>query len=79
MAQARRPTFRRSFSSGMTVREKLFRTQDPIGATIRVGTIPCEVIGLLVSKGQGMGGMDQDDAVIMPLRAVHRRLNGNDE
>jgi putative ABC transport system permease protein len=64
---------------GMTVREKLFGTQDPIGATIRVGTIPCEVIGLLVSKGQGMGGMDQDDAVIMPLRAVQRRLNGNDD
>ncbi len=64
---------------GSTVRERLFRAQDPIGATIRVATIPCEVIGLLLSKGQGMGGMDQDDAVIMPLRTVQRRLNGNDD
>jgi len=64
---------------GTTVREKLFRAQDPVGATIRVGSMPCEVIGVLVSKGQGMGGMDQDDVVIMPLRAVQRRLNGNDD
>jgi len=64
---------------GTTVRDRLFRNQNPIGATIRVRTIPCEVIGLLASKGQGMGGMDQDDAVLMPLRAVQRRLNGNDD
>jgi putative ABC transport system permease protein len=64
---------------GTTVRERLFSSQNPIGATIRVRTVPCEVIGLLASKGQGMAGIDQDDAVIMPLRAVQRRLNGNDD
>ena len=64
---------------GTTVLEKLFASQNPIGASIRVRTVPCEVIGVLASKGQGMAGIDQDDAVIMPLRAVQRRLNGNQD
>ncbi|HEY9448570.1 MAG TPA: ABC transporter permease [Gemmatimonadaceae bacterium] len=64
---------------GTTVLDKLFASQNPIGASIRVRTVPCEVIGVLASKGQGMAGIDQDDAVIMPLRAVQRRLNGNQD
>ncbi|HEX6964693.1 MAG TPA: ABC transporter permease [Gemmatimonadaceae bacterium] len=64
---------------GTTVRDNLFPGQNPVGATIRVRNVPCEVIGVLASKGQGMGGIDQDDAVIMPIRAVQRRLNGNQD
>jgi putative ABC transport system permease protein len=39
--------------------------------------LSCLVIGLLGAKGQSGMGQDQDDLVIMPLRAVQRRLVGN--
>ncbi len=64
---------------GITVRDELFGTQDPLGAAIRVRNVPCEVIGVLASQGQGMGGADQDDAILMPIRTVQRRLNGNQD
>ncbi len=63
---------------GSTVRTNLFQARDPIGATIRVGSIACQVVGLLVSKGQAGMGQDQDDLVVMPMRAVQRRITGND-
>jgi putative ABC transport system permease protein len=62
---------------GQTVREELFGAQDPIGAAIRVDKISCEVIGLLEAKGQSSFGQDQDDIVIMPPKAVQRRIAGN--
>ena len=64
---------------GATVRKEIFGSQDPIGASIRVHNVPCEIIGILVSKGQAMGGNDQDDVVILPLRTVQRRINGNED
>jgi putative ABC transport system permease protein len=64
---------------GATVRNEVFAGQDPIGATIRVHDVPCEIIGVLSAKGQAMGGNDQDDVVILPLRTVQRRMNGNDD
>jgi putative ABC transport system permease protein len=63
---------------GATIRNNLFQSRDPIGSAIRVGTVSCQIIGLLVSKGQAGMGQDQDDLVVMPMRAVQRRLTGND-
>jgi putative ABC transport system permease protein len=62
---------------GATVRRELFGQQDPIGATVRVGTVPCIVVGVLASKGQSTFGQDQDDFVVMPIGAFHRRIAGN--
>jgi putative ABC transport system permease protein len=64
---------------GETVRRELFGGQDPVGQRIRIDKISCEVIGLLESKGHSTFGQDQDDLVIMPIRAVQRRLNGNND
>ena len=61
---------------GETVRKQLFGAVDPIGETVRLKSIPCEVIGILESKGQSSFGSDQDDTVLMPLRAVQRRITG---
>jgi putative ABC transport system permease protein len=61
---------------GQTVRNELFGAQDPVDAEVRVGQIPCRVVGLLTSKGQSTFGQDQDDLVLMPLRTVQRRLIG---
>jgi putative ABC transport system permease protein len=62
---------------GQTVREKLFGGASPLGETLRVKKVACEVIGVLAGKGQSSFGTDQDDIVIMPLRAFQRRIAGN--
>ncbi len=64
---------------GETVRQKLFGAQDPVGSSIRLKKIACEVVGLLNAKGQSAGGRDQDDAVVIPLRAYWRRIAGNQD
>src|SRR3546814_5523481 len=58
-----------------TVRSNLFPGIDPIGKRFRAGTVSCTVIGLLTSKGMAQYG-DQDDLVIMPIKAVERRFLG---
>ena len=64
---------------GETVRTALFGATDPTGEKIRIKSISCEVIGLLVAKGAGSFGQDQDDIVIMPVRTVQRRLVGSQD
>jgi putative ABC transport system permease protein len=64
---------------GQTVRQKLFGNQSPIGTHIRMQKITCEVIGLLEPKGQSTMGTDQDDIVVIPLRAFQRRIAGNQD
>ncbi len=62
---------------GQTVRSALFGNADPVGSTIRVQSISCQVVGLLGAKGASNFGQDQDDTVIMPIRTVQRRLAGS--
>ncbi|HWR89393.1 MAG TPA: ABC transporter permease [Dissulfurispiraceae bacterium] len=64
---------------GATVREKLFGGQDPLGREIRLKNLSCEVTGLLEAKGQSAMGTDQDDIVLIPLRAFQRRISGNQD
>jgi putative ABC transport system permease protein len=64
---------------GSTVRRELFGTESPVGTEIRVKSFACDVVGLLVSKGQGGFGMDADDMIVIPLRTLQRRLRGNDD
>ena len=61
---------------GNTVRKELFGTTNPLGAELRVKNFACEVIGVLAPKGQSAMGSDQDDAIVMPLKTVQRRLTG---
>ncbi|TZG26133.1 ABC transporter permease [Sphingomonas montanisoli] len=62
---------------GNTVNSRLFRGVDAVGQRFRIKNISCEVIGTLAAKGQGGFGNDQDDVVIMPYKAVQRRMTGN--
>ena len=64
---------------GATTAKELFGTGDPVGAAIRLDKLSCEVIGVLAAKGQSGMGQDQDDVVLMPLRAVQRRLAGSND
>jgi len=60
---------------GNTVRTNLYHSEQPVGTRIRLGNISCEVIGALPEIG-GIG-QDQDNVVLMPYKAVQRRLTGN--
>ncbi len=62
---------------GDTIRRELFDQVDPIGKRLRLGALSFQVIGILESKGQSTMGTDQDDIVIIPLRALQRRIAGN--
>ena len=64
---------------GETVRKNLFANRDPVGEKVRFGKVSCQVIGLLLSKGQTTTGMDQDDIVLIPLRTYWRRVAGNQD
>jgi putative ABC transport system permease protein len=62
---------------GATLVRELFQGEDPMGRAIRVGAMPCEVIGTLGPKGQSAFGSDQDNTVVMPLRTYQRRIAGS--
>jgi putative ABC transport system permease protein len=64
---------------GDTVRKEVFGNQDPLGEKVRLNKLSCQVIGLLEPKGQSVGGRDQDDVVVMPLRTYWRRIAGNQD
>jgi putative ABC transport system permease protein len=61
---------------GNTVSEQLFGTDtDPIGQIIRIRNQPFRVIGVMATKGQGMGE-DMDDQVLAPYTTVQKKLLG---
>ncbi len=63
---------------GKTVVNNLFgNSQNPIGATIRVGTVPFLIIGTLKSKGTSGVGQDQDDIILAPYSTVQNRMLGS--
>jgi len=61
---------------GQTVVDNLFGSMDPLGQVIRIRKIPFTVIGVLESKGQSLGGQDQDDTIIVPLSTAQKKLFG---
>lgn len=64
---------------GDTIRKELFGDHDPVGQRLRLGKLSFQVIGLLKAKGQSTMGTDQDDLVLVPIRALQRRITGNNE
>ena len=62
---------------GKTVRDKLFAGGEAVGKRIRLGKVPCDVIGVLEAKGSSMFTGDQDDIIVMPLKAFQRRIQGS--
>jgi putative ABC transport system permease protein len=62
---------------GAVARDELFGPgSDPTGATVRIGTQPFRVIGVLSRKGQAAMGPDQDDTVVVPYTTVQKKLLG---
>ena len=61
---------------GQTVATQLFGAGDPLGQVVRVKAMPCEVVGVLVSKGQSSQGQDQDDLVMIPFKTGEEKVLG---
>ncbi len=58
--------------------QELFGVLDPIGQTVRIGTMPFVIIGVLTKKGAGVGGgQDQDDRIVIPYTTVMKRITGD--
>lgn len=62
---------------GQTVRAKLFGNSNPLGESIRVKSLSCQVIGVLAARGAGSFGQDQDDLLMLPILTSQRRIDGN--
>ena len=63
---------------GSKVRQAIFIAGvSPLGAEMRLDNVPCTVIGVLEERGQGGTGQDADNVVMMPLKTVQRRFQGN--
>jgi putative ABC transport system permease protein len=59
---------------GARVRTVLFPDGDAVGGTIRIGSVPFEVVGALQPEGVTADGADVDGQVYVPLRTALRRL-----
>lgn len=61
---------------GKTVVKELFGDVDPLGKTIRIKGMPFTVIGVLEKRGENGMGMDQDDAVFIPITTAQKKVIG---
>jgi putative ABC transport system permease protein len=59
---------------GARVNQELFPSQDAVGRGIRIRGVPFEVIGVLKAKGIQADGSDQDNQIVIPIRAAMRRV-----
>ncbi|MDR1165466.1 MAG: ABC transporter permease [Deltaproteobacteria bacterium] len=62
---------------GQSSAKELFGSDDPLGKTLRVGTTPFVVAGILAPKGQSLDGRDQDDIALVPFSSFNRFLQGS--
>ena len=64
---------------GSVVRDNLFGPgADPVGGRIRIRNQSFQIIGVMVSKGTGAFGQDQDDVIFTPYTTVQKKLRGRD-
>jgi putative ABC transport system permease protein len=62
---------------GTVVSDTLFGPDvDPTGQIIRIRNQPFKVLGVMISKGQGSFGQDQDDTIFVPYTTVQKKLQG---
>ncbi len=63
---------------GQTTLENLFDPgEEAIGATIRIKSVPFQVVGVLAPKGQSAQGSDQDDVIFIPFTTAERKVFGS--
>ncbi|MBT8444577.1 MAG: FtsX-like permease family protein, partial [Gammaproteobacteria bacterium] len=63
---------------GPDIQRDLFGTEDPIGKQIRIGNVPFQVKGVLVTRGAGPGGSSLDGIAFIPVTTASKRLFNRD-
>jgi len=63
---------------GQTLADTLYPGSDPVGQTIRVSSLPFQVVGVMAAKGQDPQGRDQDDIAFAPYTTVQKKVLGRD-
>lgn len=64
---------------GQTAVRELFGDRNPINRTIRIGQLSFKIVGVLEAKGVNPLGVDEDNAIILPLPIVLRDLVNTNE
>ena len=64
---------------GQEIADKLFDGEPRIGETIRIDSVPFTVVGVLKKKGESGSGKNQDDLLVIPLRAARSRVLGSQQ
>ena len=59
---------------GKKIAEKLFGSEAPLGRTILIWRVPCEVIGIMEEKGVDASNVDQDNQIFVPINTFLRRF-----
>jgi len=62
---------------GFSVAEDLFKDEDPVGKTVRVGTHNFLVVGVYEERG-GLGGNNPDNYIYIPLVTAQKKILGID-
>jgi len=62
---------------GQVLAEKLFDHEPDLGDTLRIGSVPFTIIGVLDKKGQNAQGESRDDVVVIPLSTARSRVIGS--
>jgi putative ABC transport system permease protein len=63
---------------GSEVAETLFGKENPIGQYVLIWRVPCQVIGVMESKGVDLSGFNQDNQIFVPLNTFLRRFVNKD-
>jgi MacB-like periplasmic core domain len=61
---------------GDTVAKRLFGAASPIGGTVRIDSMPFEVIGVLARHGSTAQGQDLDDVALISVETYMQKISG---
>jgi putative ABC transport system permease protein len=61
---------------GSAIIQELFPGSSGLGETVRIGSVPFTIVGILEPKGQGAAGRSQDDVIFVPLSTAKSRVLG---
>jgi putative ABC transport system permease protein len=61
---------------GQEIVDRLLNGEPRVGFTIRIGSVPFTIVGVLERKGDNGSGKTQDDLVVIPIRAARSRVLG---
>ncbi len=64
---------------GQTTLRELFGDQSPLNRSVRIGQLSFKIVGVLEPKGFNPLGMDEDNAIVIPLPILLRDLIGIQE